>query len=133
VELAPRLQRYVEGTLTALTWPDVVNGAEWLAGELGVSRTLWGHACLVMGRETAAVALAIVSTRPTGHFTSSPGAYFAGMLRKFEKGELHLARTLWRLKDQLWGADRKLHEREGGSSRQSRPPSPYQRVAEVPL
>ena len=39
----------------------------------------------VMGREYAAVAMAIVSTRPQEHFTSGPGGYFAGMLRKFEK------------------------------------------------
>ena len=59
-----------------------------------------------MGREYAAVALAIVSTWPRGHFTSGPAGYFAGMVKKFEKGELHLARTLWKLKDQAWGNDR---------------------------
>jgi hypothetical protein len=49
--------------------------------------------------------MAIVSTRPEGHFTSGPGGYFAGMLRKFEKNpqDLCLARTLWRLKDETWG------------------------------
>ena len=103
VELAPRLQRYVEAVLTALTWPDIVNAAEWLGGELGVSRTLWGHACLVMGRDLAAVALAFVTTRPEGHFTSGPAGYFAGMVRKAEKGDLHLDRTLWKLREDKWG------------------------------
>ena len=51
-----------------------------------INRTLWARACQVMGREYAAVALALVSTRPAGHFTSGPGGYFAGMLRKFERG-----------------------------------------------
>ena len=73
---------------------------------MGVNRTLWARACQAMGREIATVALAIVSTRPAGHFTSGPGGYFAGMLRKFEKGELHLERTLWRLKDKKWGSKR---------------------------
>jgi replication initiation protein RepC len=59
-----------------------------------------------MGREYAAVAAAIVSTRPAGHFTSGPAGYFAGMVRKFEKGELCLGRT-WKLKDQAWGNDRR--------------------------
>ena len=69
-----------------------------------------GASLPVMGRETAAVTLAIVSTRPAGHFTSArPGGYFAGMLRKFEKGELHLERSLWRLKDQKWGTNRQKH------------------------
>jgi replication initiation protein RepC len=56
-----------------------------------------------MGREYAAVAIALISTRPAGHFTSSAGGYFAGMLKKFERGELRLAATLWKLRDQAWG------------------------------
>jgi hypothetical protein len=66
---------------------------------------LWARAWQVMGREYAAVAVAIVSTRPAGHFTSGPGGYFAGMLRKFEKDpkDLCLGRTLWKLKDDAWG------------------------------
>jgi replication initiation protein RepC len=72
-------------------------------GELGVSQTLWAEACRVMGRNLAAVALALVSTRRPGHFTSGPGGYFAGMMRKFEKGELHLERSLWALREAKWG------------------------------
>jgi replication initiation protein RepC len=44
-----------------------------------------------------------VSTRQAGHFTSSPGGYFAGMLRKYEKGELRLAGSLWALREAKWG------------------------------
>lgn len=63
-----------------------------------------------MGRPYAAVALALVSTRPAGHFTSGPAGYFAGMLRKHEKGELRLAGTLWALREKKWGKPRKpLH------------------------
>lgn len=56
-----------------------------------------------MGREYTTVALAIVSTRPAGHFTSGPGGYCAGMLRKFERSELCPSRTLRKLNEQLWG------------------------------
>jgi replication initiation protein RepC len=80
IELAPRLERYP--TTPAPAWPDIVIAAAWLAGELGVSRTLWAEACRVMGRDLAAVTLALVSTRGPGHFTSRPGGYFAGMMRK---------------------------------------------------
>ena len=31
--------------------------------DLGVSKSLWGEACITMGRDLAAVALAIVSTK----------------------------------------------------------------------
>jgi replication initiation protein RepC len=110
VELAPRLSPYMPARTDAMTWPAIIEAGLWLSGELGINRTLWARACQVMGREYAAVALAIVSTRPEGHFTSGPGGYFAGMLRKFEKGELCLARTLWKLKDEAWGTDRKRRE-----------------------
>jgi replication initiation protein RepC len=103
IELAPRLSPYVPAGSAALTWPAIVDAADWLGGEMGISRTLWARACQLMGRPYAAVALALVSTRQAGHFTSSPGGYFAGMLRKYEKGELRLAATLWALREAKWG------------------------------
>ena len=66
VDLAPRLAQYVpHGTLT---WPVVLDATDWLRGELGVSRTLWAQACQTMGRDRAALALAIVSTKPAEPF-----------------------------------------------------------------
>jgi hypothetical protein len=59
--------------------------------------TLWGDACLAMGRELAAVALAIVSTKEAEHFQTSPGRYFHGMVAKAKAGELHLECTVWAL------------------------------------
>jgi len=53
----------------------------WLRPELGVSPSLWGEACRVIGREQAALALALVSTKEPGHFRSTAGGYFAGMVR----------------------------------------------------
>ena len=109
VELAPRLSPYMPARFKDNDWAAVVEAALWLSGELQMNRTLWARACQVMGREYAAVALAIVSTLPEGHFTSGPAGYFAGMLRKFEKdpATLCLGRTLWKLKDQAWGNDRR--------------------------
>jgi replication initiation protein RepC len=103
LELAPRLSPYVPTGSADITWPAIIDAALWLGGEMGISRTLWVRACQVMGRPYAAVALALVSTRQAGHFTSSPGGYFAGMLRKYEKGELRLAGTLWALREAKWG------------------------------
>jgi replication initiation protein RepC len=59
---------------------------------------LWGDACLAMGRELAAVALAVVSTKDEEHFRTSPGGYFHGMVDKAKTGELHLERTVWALR-----------------------------------
>jgi replication initiation protein RepC len=97
VRLAPRLRPYLPTSSPA--WPDIVAAADWLRHDLGVSKPLWGDACLAMGREKAAIALAIVSAKPEGHFTASPGSYFHGMVKRAEAGNLNLARTLWGLRE----------------------------------
>jgi replication initiation protein RepC len=102
IELAPRLGPYVIAGPDP-SWAAIVAAADWLRGELGISNHLWHKACSSMGQTYAAVALALVSTRAREHFTSSPGGYFAGMVQKFARGELHLGQTLWRLRDEKWG------------------------------
>ena len=92
--LAPRLRAYLKTPTPA--WPEIVDAADWLRGEMGVSKSLWGEACVAMGRETAAIAIAIVSAKPAEHFRSTPGGYFHGMVAK--AGELNLARTVWGLR-----------------------------------
>src|SRR6516164_2535139 len=96
VRLTPKLQPYLRRPNP--TWPDIVDAADWLRHDLGVSKFLWGNACLAMGRELAAVALAIVSTKAGEHFRTSPGGYFHGMVAKAIAGELHLDGTIWALR-----------------------------------
>ncbi len=102
LELFPRLEQYV--TAREPGWPEIVDAAGGaLRHELGVSATLWGEACRVMGREGASLALAIVSTKADGFFTRGPGGYFGGMVRRAEKGELYLEKTLWALRGEKIG------------------------------
>jgi replication initiation protein RepC len=107
--LAPRLRVYLKTPTPA--WPEIVDAADWLRGELGVSKSLWGEACVAMGREQAAIAIAIVSAKPAAHFRSTPGGYFHGMVAKAKTGELNLGRTVWGLRN---AATAKPHR---GSSR----------------
>ena len=70
--LAPRLTPYLHRP--SPTWPELVDAADWLRHDLDVSKPLWGEACLAMGREQAAIALAVVSTKDLAHFrTTSVG------------------------------------------------------------
>jgi hypothetical protein len=96
VRLTPKLKPYLRRPNA--TWPDIIDAADWLRHDLGVSKSLWGDACLAMGRELAAVALAIISTKEAGHFRTSPGGYFHGMVAKAKAGELHLERTVWAMR-----------------------------------
>ncbi len=98
VRMAPRLKPYLTGP--SPKWSDIVEAADWLRHDLEISKPLWGEACLAMGREHAAMALAIVSTKPAGYFRNSPGGYFHGMVAKARAGELNLSRTIWGLRTQ---------------------------------
>jgi replication initiation protein RepC len=96
IRLAPRLRPYLMNAVP--TWREIIDAADWLRHDLGVSKSLWGEACLAMGREEAAIALAIVSAKPASHFRTSPGGYFHGMVEKAKAGDLHLSRTIWALR-----------------------------------
>lgn len=48
IQLAPRLRPYLASPRPA--WPEIIDAADWLRGEMDVSKSLWGEACLVMGR-----------------------------------------------------------------------------------
>jgi replication initiation protein RepC len=108
VRLAPRLRPYLRSS--APTWREIIDAADWLRHDLGVSKSLWGEACLAMGREEAAIALAIVSAKPADHFRTTPGGYFFGMVAKAKAGDLHLIRTIWALRD---GANPSGHRSRG--------------------
>ena len=83
--------------------------------DLGVSPRLWSEACVVVGRQTAAIALAVVSTKPREHFTRGAGGYFAAMIKRAKTGALHLDRSLWKLRRD-W-LDRIAREMSGQSGR----------------
>lgn len=93
VRIAPRLKPYLRRA--SPSWPEIVEAADWLRHDLGISKPLWGEACATMGRERAAIAVAIVSSKPAEHFRTTPGGYFNGMVAKARAGTLHLDRTIW--------------------------------------
>jgi replication initiation protein RepC len=69
---------------------------------LGVSETLWGEACRIVGRQMAVVILAVVSTKPKEQFTRGTHGYFAAMIKRARTGELHVDRSLWKLRRDHW-------------------------------
>jgi replication initiation protein RepC len=107
VRLTPTLKPYLRHSTP--TWPDIIDAADWLRHDLGISKFLWGDACLAMGRELAAVALAIISTKEAEHFRTSPGGYFHGMVAKHVAGELYLERTVWALRRASQGPGSRSH------------------------
>ena len=119
VRLAPRLKTYLRRPDPS--WPEIVDAAAFLRSDLDVSKPLWGEACLAMGREQAAIAIAIVSTKDPEHFRTTPGGYFHGMVAKAKAGELNLDRTLWAMRRAGEPKPRPKTVREGGASRSPAP------------
>ncbi len=115
VRFAPRLMPYLRRPDPS--WPEIVDAADWLRHDLDVSKSLWGDACVAMGREHAAIALAIVSTKDPAQFRTTPGGYFHGMVAKAKAGELNLDRTLWAMRRAGEPKPRPNPAREGGSRR----------------
>jgi replication initiation protein RepC len=64
--LAARLRTYLRRT--APTRSEIIEAADWLRDEMGISQMSWGEACVTMGREAAAMTVAVVSTRPSVYF-----------------------------------------------------------------
>jgi replication initiation protein RepC len=108
VQLAPRLKPYLRSSSPA--WPEIVDAADWLRHDLNVSKPLWGDACVVLGREQAAIALAVVSAKSPDYFRLSAGSYFHGMVQRAKNGQLNLARTIWGLRQNAGRADGSQHQ-----------------------
>ncbi|MEQ8348937.1 MAG: plasmid replication protein RepC [Sneathiellaceae bacterium] len=78
-------------------WRDIVGAADRLRRGLGISQDAWGRACLVMGRERAAAAVAVIVSKRSD--IRSPGGYLRGMVAKAERGELDLAASIYQARD----------------------------------
>ena len=80
-------------------WHDLVEAAYAVGRDLGVSQASWAEACRLLGRNGAAVALLVTDRASTREVdpVRTPPAYFRGMVRRAESGELRLCRSLFGL------------------------------------
>lgn len=76
---------------------DCVKAAYDLTGALGISHALWAEACAVLGDQAAAVCVVLVdhAMHREDNPVRKPGGYFRAMLRKAERGELHLHKSVF--------------------------------------
>lgn len=90
VRVSPPLQNQL--FTPSPTWSDVVDAADRLRHQLGISRAAWIDACHALGRYQAATAVAIIAAKRDS--IRSPGGYLRGMIARGRAGELHLLRSL---------------------------------------
>ena len=93
LNVSPELKPYI--FTASPSWTDIVEAANGLRQQLGISRPAWIDACHVMGRYQAATAVAVIAAK--GENIRSPGGYLRGMISRAQNGELHLSNSLWGL------------------------------------
>jgi replication initiation protein RepC len=93
LHVSPELKPYI--FTASPSWADIVEAADGLRQQLGISRSAWIDACQAMGRYQAATAVAVIAAK--GETIRSPGGYLRGMTSRAETGELHLSNSLWGL------------------------------------
>jgi replication initiation protein RepC len=91
--VSPELKPYIH--TTSPNWTDIVEAANGLRQQLGISRPAWIDACQAMGRYQAATAVAVIAAK--SETIRSPGGYLRGMIGRAQNGELHLSNSLWGL------------------------------------
>src|SRR5512132_1207327 len=91
--VSPELKPYI--FTAAPSWAALVEAANGLRQQLGISRPAWIDACQAMGRYQAATAVAVIAAK--GETIRSPGGYLRGMTDRARNGELHLSNSLWGL------------------------------------
>jgi replication initiation protein RepC len=87
LNISPELKPYL--FTTSPSWADIVEAANGLRQQLGISRPAWIDACQAMGRYQAATAIAVIAAK--GETIRSPGGYLRGMIGRARDGELHLS------------------------------------------
>lgn len=75
-----------------LGWPDIVEAAHDLLPVLGISRSAWLEACMVMNRDGAALSVMIIDRKMQDAPDSikNPGGYLRAMTKKAKEGKLNL-------------------------------------------
>lgn len=79
------------------TVDDIEDAAGSLLAEIDLGRWAWRQACEVMGTYPAALSLLIADRRAADGEVASVGGYFVAMLRRAERGRLHIHRSIYGL------------------------------------
>ncbi|MBS1023039.1 replicator initiator RepC [Gluconobacter kondonii] len=78
----------------------LIDAAEYLSGQVGVSCHAWSQACVVLGRLQAAVAVIVMASRlERGAVIRFRDAYFRSLIERGARNTLFLDRSLYALRD----------------------------------
>lgn len=82
------------------TAEQLIEAAEYLSGQVGVTCHAWSQACVVLGRLQAAVAVIVMASRlERGAVIRFRDAYFRSLIERGARNTLFLDRSLYALRD----------------------------------
>ena len=92
-----RFREHIPMEPRPMNWHDLVEAAYRLRPVLHISQQSWGEACLVLGRNGAAVCLLLTDRAMFREKDPvlKPAAYFASLIRRAGKKELNLQRSIF--------------------------------------
>lgn len=93
LQIAPALRDEV--STANPSWVQTLEAADRIRSTLGISRTLWGQACVTLGRQAAITAVVLIMVKQDS--IGSPGGYLTAMVRAHLRGALPLDRSLYGL------------------------------------
>jgi replication initiation protein RepC len=94
IEMFPTTAMYVERDRPG--WIDLHRAAARLRNDLGIRTGTWVDALDRLGPDGATIAVMITAERGArDEIRLTPGAYFAGMVTRAQRGELDLSKSLW--------------------------------------
>ena len=91
-----RFKDYLPIEARPMNHGDFIEAAYQLKGQLGISQSAWGHACLTLGRVGATVCVILTdqATQREENRVMKPGAYFNAMISRARVGELKLQQSV---------------------------------------
>lgn len=83
----------------SMNWSDVVEAADRLRSQLGVSQASCGEGCGLLGPSGAALCLLVTDRAPLREHQPArmPAAYFRGLINRARRGELRLHNSIFGL------------------------------------
>jgi replication initiation protein RepC len=109
MHLCPEFALFVIGSPT---WGNIFEAADRAVRKiLKVPDSTWRTACRLLGRERAAIALALIYEKQVAELIDNPGAYLNGMIDKAQHGKLDLPSSLFHWRKPRKNAPRRAERR----------------------
>jgi hypothetical protein len=80
-------------------WLNIIDCADKIRAEMGVSKDAWGAACQSFGRESAAIVILMIASKHRLGFVENPGGYLREIVSRHRRGAFKIWTMIYGLRD----------------------------------